>query len=109
MPHYLTHFLRKRTPKLQQPGVDNWNGPVIDEQIIGDVRPDPHPLPPDSDQHGGGGQQNLMDLLTQCLSLLSLARQCYDSLNSKPDEVVSVNLLCLTVVCCKLSHLLPLF
>lgn len=72
-----------------------YNGPVINEQVISNIRPDPLP----DDRYGGGGNNgdpnanmNIIELLTMCLSLVNLARQWYQAVNEKPD-VVSLILL----------------
>lgn len=69
------------------------NGPVIDEQIRGDWKPDPDPIPGEDGTPGANSGPSLVDMLTACISLLSLARQCYESVNQKPDVVVSVDFL----------------
>ncbi|KAI2805674.1 Calpain-1 catalytic subunit [Blomia tropicalis] len=65
-----------------------YNGPVINEQVISNIRPDPLP----DDRYGGGGNNgdpnanmNIIELLTMCLSLVNLARQWYQAVNEKPD------------------------
>ena len=61
---------------------------MIDEQVIrGQVLPDPDPYPQDT---GGNTNMNILEMLNQCLSLASLARQWYEAVNTKP-EVVSVS------------------
>ena len=60
---------------------------MIDEQItIGDIRPGPYPVGPD-DENDQRNNQSLLDMLDSCLSLISLARQWYEAVNTKPDVV----------------------
>ena len=60
---------------------------MIEEQVIrGEVLPDPVPMPRGGDRTGDTNM-NLFELLNQCLSLASIARQWYEAVNTKPDVV----------------------
>ena len=70
--------------------MDIVNGPAIDEHIIGDYRPDPDPIRDDNTNI------NFTEAINACLSLLCLAKQCYEDVSSKPEVVsllVCINLL----------------